>query len=65
MPTTQRLHSANNIAGDVVMINGALESPDPKNSGIIRPDDINPSSTKKKNMLNESSDEEENLRRHD
>jgi len=45
------------------MINNTLESPDAKNSHIIRPEDINPSSTKKKNMLNESSDEEENQRR--
>ena len=58
MPTTQGLHNPNNISNDLVTINHRLESPDSK-AEIIKPEDTNPSSTKKKNLLNESSDEEQ------
>jgi hypothetical protein len=61
MPTTQRLLSANLIPGEAVMIDHTLESPDAKD--IVRPEDVNPSSNKKKNLLNESTDEEDNFRR--
>jgi hypothetical protein len=49
------------MPGEAAAIDHTLESPDAKE--IVRPEDINPSSNKKKNLLNESTDEEDDLRR--